>query len=110
MKYLKFINFVLLLLQTLTFVVIAFILHAAKVQFKEISDQRFGLGSALMNNSLLDFFTNSYFAVAILLTGIWVCYRALQVKDLKVKLTINSFAYLTYTAIGALLIYHLYVI
>ncbi|WDE07937.1 hypothetical protein SG34_014225 [Thalassomonas viridans] len=110
MKYLKFINFVLLLLQTATFVVIALILYVANAQFKEISEQRYGVDSALMNNAWLDFFTNGFFAVAIMLTGICVCYLALHVKDLKVKLSINSAAYLIYTSTGALLIYHLYVV
>ncbi|WP_281557669.1 hypothetical protein [Thalassomonas sp. RHCl1] len=110
MKYLKFINFMLLLLQTITFVVIALILHVANAQFNAISDSRYGADSALMNNALLDFFTNTFFAVAILLTGIFVCYQALRVKDLKVKLSINGAAYFIYTSIGTLLIYHLYMV
>ena len=109
MKYLKVINAVLLLLQALTFPVVALILYAANTQFNAISENRYGVDSALMNNATLDFFTNPFFAIAVLIAGFFVCYKAWHVTDLKIKLSINSGAYLVYSLIGAWLIYHLYV-
>lgn len=108
MRYLKFFNFILIVLQALFFIGISTLLFFLEDSFTELSHSLYGNEALLMNSYLIEFIANKFIAIIFFTISSIVLYKIIILSNLKQKVLSSIIINIVYISIGSWIIHILY--